>query len=100
MLCQAQGHRDIKPRLGGLICCWKIVLMSSLLKSLKLGVGSVRQEVYAPSNFGFDANATQAANNPTSASNLNTSTKGNANNNQEPDDWILVNADLKPKPRA
>ncbi|CAE6537896.1 unnamed protein product [Rhizoctonia solani] len=42
---------------------------SPLLKSLSVGVGSVRQVIYAPSNFGFDA--TQASDDSTSTSNPN-----------------------------
>ncbi|CUA74091.1 hypothetical protein RSOLAG22IIIB_10976 [Rhizoctonia solani] len=61
------------------ISCRKVILMDSpLLKSLKFGVGSVRQVVYAPSNFGFDT--TPAADDSISASNSNPSTEGNTSN--------------------
>ncbi|CAE6499122.1 unnamed protein product [Rhizoctonia solani] len=50
---------------------------SPLFKSFKLGVRSVQQVIYAPSNFGFEVDVTQAPNNPAFGHNPSTSAEAN-----------------------
>ncbi|CAE6455382.1 unnamed protein product [Rhizoctonia solani] len=57
-------------------------MASSLFKSLSLGVSSVQQVIYAPSNFGFEVDVIRVPNNPTSGHNPSSSTDGHASNNQ------------------
>ncbi|KAL5639052.1 hypothetical protein ACGC1H_006539 [Rhizoctonia solani] len=55
---------------------------SPLLKSFSLGIRSVQQVIYAPSNFGFEADVIQVPNNPAFGHNPSSSIGGHVSNHQ------------------